>query len=112
MKGQHKTLTDGTGAGMGWILANNIQKATYIIDKNQKIYKTRKAQQRTWQGGAVYENSQVKTKQIGSAHNKLYPTTNNINYFALLAQNDDDDVTVVVIISGGLQFIVSTASFF
>ena len=36
MKGQHKTLPDGTGAGMGWILANNIQKATYVIDKNSK----------------------------------------------------------------------------
>ena len=25
----------------------------------------------------------------------MYPTTNNSNYFALLAQNDDDDVTLV-----------------
>ena len=47
MKGQHKTLPNGTGAGMGWILANNLQKATYVIDKNQKAYKTWKAQQRT-----------------------------------------------------------------
>ena len=95
MKGQHKTLPDGTVAGMGWILANNLQKATYVIDKNQKTYKTWKAQQRTWQGGAVYEKSQVKTKQTCSAHNKLYPTTNNSNYFALIAQNDDDEVTVI-----------------
>ena len=25
----------------------------------------------------------------------MYPTTNNSNYFALLAQNDDDEVTVI-----------------
>ena len=80
---------------MGWILANNLQKATYVINKNQLAYKKWKAQQRTWQGGAVYEESQVKIKQTCSAHNKWYPTTNNSNYFALLAQNDDDDVTVV-----------------
>ena len=95
MKGQHKTLLDGNGAGMGWILLNTIQKATYVIDKNQKAYKTWKAQQRTWQGGAVYEKSQVKTEQTCSDHNKLYPTTNNSNYFVLLSQNDDDEVTVI-----------------
>ena len=83
-KGHHKTLPDGTGAGMGWILANNLQKATYVIDKNQQDYKTWKAQQRTLQGGAVYEKSQAKTKQTCSAHNKLYPITNNSNYFALI----------------------------
>ena len=47
MKGQHKTLPDGTGAGMGWILANNLQKANYVIDKNQQTYKIWKVQQRT-----------------------------------------------------------------
>ena len=47
MKGQHKTLLGGTGAGMGWILAKNLQKATYVIDKNQQAYKTRKAQKST-----------------------------------------------------------------
>ena len=36
MKGQHKTLTDGNGEGMGCILANNLQKTTYVIDKTRK----------------------------------------------------------------------------
>ena len=76
-------------------MANNLQKATYVIDKNQQAYKTWKAQQRTWQGGEVYEKSQVKNKQTCSAHNKLYPTTNSSNYFSLLAKNDEDDVTVI-----------------
>ena len=43
----------------------------------------------------VYEKSQVKNNQTCGAHNKLYPTTTNSNYFALLTQNDDDGVTVV-----------------
>ena len=80
---------------MCWILANNLQKANYVIDKKQKSYKKWKVQQRTWQGGAVYEKSQVKNNQTCSAHNKLYPTTTNINYFVLLTQNDYDDITVV-----------------
>jgi hypothetical protein len=32
MKAQHKTLPDGTGAGMGWILSESIGKASYIRD--------------------------------------------------------------------------------
>ena len=40
IKGQHKKLPDDTGAGMGWILDNNLQKATYVIDKNRQTYKT------------------------------------------------------------------------
>ena len=30
MKAQHKTLPDGTGAGMGWILSESIGKAAYV----------------------------------------------------------------------------------
>ena len=47
IKGQHKTLQDGTGSGMGWILANKLQKTTYGFDKNQQAYNKWKAQQRT-----------------------------------------------------------------
>ena len=43
IKGQHKTLPNGTGAGMGWILANKLQKANYVIDKKQQSYKKWKA---------------------------------------------------------------------
>ena len=38
MKGQHKMLPGGTDAGMGWILANNLQKANFVINKNNQIY--------------------------------------------------------------------------
>ena len=31
MNGQHKTLPDGTGSGIGWILVKTLQKATYVI---------------------------------------------------------------------------------
>ena len=47
MKGQHKTLTDDTGSGIGWILAKNLHKANYVIEKKQQYYKKWKAQQRT-----------------------------------------------------------------
>ena len=30
MKAQHKTLPDGTGAGMGWLLSESISKAQYV----------------------------------------------------------------------------------
>jgi hypothetical protein len=36
MKAQHKTLPDGTGAGMGWILAQNLRKANFVIDKREE----------------------------------------------------------------------------
>jgi hypothetical protein len=36
MKAQHKTLPDGTGAGMGWILAQNLRKANFVMDKRQE----------------------------------------------------------------------------
>jgi hypothetical protein len=36
MKAQHKTLPDGTGAGMGWILAQNLRKATFVMDKREE----------------------------------------------------------------------------
>jgi hypothetical protein len=36
MKAQHKTLPDGTGAGMGWILAQNLRKANFVMDKREE----------------------------------------------------------------------------
>jgi hypothetical protein len=36
MKAQHKTLPDGTGAGMGWILAQNLRKANFVMDRREE----------------------------------------------------------------------------
>ena len=36
MKGQHKTLPDGTGAGKGWILEQNLGKARWVNDQQQQ----------------------------------------------------------------------------
>ena len=33
IKAQHKTLMDGTGAGMGWIMTKNMEKGHFILDK-------------------------------------------------------------------------------
>jgi hypothetical protein len=36
LKAQHRTLPDGTGAGMGWILAQNLRKANFIMDRREE----------------------------------------------------------------------------
>ena len=36
MKAQHKTLPDGTGAKHGWILAGQLHKANWVMDKNEQ----------------------------------------------------------------------------
>ena len=36
MKGQHKTLPDGTGAGNRWILAQQFRKANWVMDQNEQ----------------------------------------------------------------------------
>ena len=35
MKGQHKTLPDGTGAGHGWVLAQSVTKAQWTMQNQQ-----------------------------------------------------------------------------
>ena len=35
MKAQHKTLLDGTGAGIGWILDQQLRKANCVMDQNE-----------------------------------------------------------------------------
>jgi hypothetical protein len=45
MKAQHKTLPDGTGAGMGWILAQNLRKSNCVMDKRQENYHQWRRQQ-------------------------------------------------------------------
>ena len=52
MKGQHKTLADGTGAGKGWILEHNLGKARYVLDQREQWKKanlTQQGGQQTWQ---------------------------------------------------------------
>jgi hypothetical protein len=44
MKGQHKTLHDGTGAGQGWVLAQSITKAQWNMQHQQPT------NQQQWQG--------------------------------------------------------------
>ena len=33
MKAQHKTLTDGSGTGKGWILAQQLRKSNWVTDQ-------------------------------------------------------------------------------
>ena len=36
MKAQHKTLPDGTGAGQGWILEQNLRQGRWVMDQQQQ----------------------------------------------------------------------------
>lgn len=50
MKAQHKTLPDGTGVGKGWILAQNLSKANYVMDLQRQWRQQRQPdQQPAWQ---------------------------------------------------------------
>ena len=35
MKAQHRTLPDGSGAGKGWHLAQNLRKANFVMDQRE-----------------------------------------------------------------------------
>ena len=56
MKAQHKTLPDGTGAGKGWILANQLGKANFVI-KQQKQWREKQQQQQPWNGQQQWGHS-------------------------------------------------------
>jgi hypothetical protein len=36
IKAQHKTIPDRTGAGMGWILAQNLRKANFVMARREE----------------------------------------------------------------------------
>ena len=44
MKAQHKTLPDGTGEGIVWILAQNLYEATFFMDNHQEKYQHQRQQ--------------------------------------------------------------------
>ena len=44
MVAQHKSLSDGTGSGMGWILANSIRKAQFVMQQQQEFARLHKQQ--------------------------------------------------------------------
>ena len=63
MKGQHKTLPDGTGTGMGQILANNLQKGNFKSNQRGACHM-----------GAVYTAVEVTAKKDCTRLSKAYPT--------------------------------------
>ena len=92
MKAQHKTLPDGSGTGKGWILAQQLIKSNWVMDR-QYTWKQQHQQQqwRGWQLGATgprlgkTDNKNLEPTTV----NSLYPTTNNsTNIFALLSTNN------------------------
>jgi hypothetical protein len=57
MKGQHKTLPDGTGAGQGWILAQSVTKAQWTMQHQQQPNQQQwNSTNNQWQGGRQQGN--------------------------------------------------------
>ena len=48
MKAQHKTLPDGSGAGRGWIMMQNMEKGRFVLAKRE-AWKQQQGGQQTWQ---------------------------------------------------------------
>ena len=69
MVAQHKSLPDGTGAGMGRILANSISKAKFAMQRQQEFAKQHEHQQPHQTQHQQYRgrgsNTQQKKPQFG-----------------------------------------------
>jgi len=39
MLAHHKSLANGEGCGMGWMMANAVSKAQFVMDRQQQIRK-------------------------------------------------------------------------
>ena len=88
MKAQQKTLPDGSGAGKGWILAQQLRKPNWVMDQ-QDTWKHHQ-KQKQWCGrrlGAM----RSKTDKIDKQNLELTYINLLYNRFALLATDEDDD---------------------
>ena len=57
MKAQHRTLPDGSGAGKGWHLAQNLRKANFVMDQREN-WKRQQQQQAGQQSYGGYPQQQ------------------------------------------------------
>ena len=55
---QHKSLPDGTGSGMGWILANKISKSKFVMQHQEDFLKQHQQQQQPQFGGNMSQQHQ------------------------------------------------------
>ena len=81
MVAHHKSLPDGTGYGMGWILANSISKAQFVMQRQQGFARLYQQQQ-------PYQPQQ---------HTRPIPTLNNTNYCSILYDEEDDEEDKTII---------------
>ena len=95
MKAQHKTLPGVSGAGKVWILAQQLQKANWVMDQ-QDTWKQHKQHQQ-WRGlrlgKTVSRTDKIDKQNLEPTSVKnLYPTQKNTyNRFALIATDEDND---------------------
>jgi hypothetical protein len=59
MVAQHKSLSNGEGCGMGWIMANSVSKAQFVMERQQQFRQQHTppgGQQSNWQVGGGHSN--------------------------------------------------------
>ena len=94
-KVQHKTLPGFYRDGKGWILAQQLRKANWVMNQ-QDIWKQQQQQQQ-WRGGKL-RGTGSRTDKIDKQNlepnsiNSSYPTQHNTsNRFTLLVTTNDDE---------------------
>ena len=101
IKAQHKTLSDGSEAGKGWILVQQLRKSNWVL--GQKGTWGKQQQQKQWIGWRLGvtgpRSGKIDHKNLEpTTVNSLYPTKHNTtNIFSLLATTDDDDKKTIII---------------
>ena len=58
MKAQHKTLPDGTGAGLGWIMTKNMEKGRFVLDKQAQWRQQQQGQRQNTQNSWPQQQQQ------------------------------------------------------
>jgi len=113
MRGQHKSLADGLGAGMGWIMRGPIAQAQWVVDQRRAYGEKSGGSPRKWR--AIQRTQRPQTYQRmrtlltrreanNSEDNKdnntccfyLPDPIESINYYQCLhAFDEEDDETIV-----------------
>ena len=69
MKAQHKTLPDGTGAGLGWIMTKNMEKGRFVLDKQAQWKQQQQGRQRNAQQAWQQPQQQQQWSPMQQANN-------------------------------------------
>ena len=62
MVAQHKSLSNGEGCGVAWMMANAVSKAQFVMDRQHAI-KKQNGQQQQWQNNQQQQGWGRNTQQ-------------------------------------------------